>query len=94
MIISHIETPLYNYFNFHAEEVISSNYLNDDNQGIYISSLQFETVNRLFNYIKEYLNLYSNSLEYIKCPYCTNGFRKEVDFYFYKKNRIYDYFEN
>ena len=53
MIISHIETPLYNYFNFHAEEVISSNYLNDDNQGIYISSLQFETVNRLFNYIKE-----------------------------------------
>lgn len=53
MIISHIETPLYNYFNLHAEEVISSNYLNDDNQGIYISSLQFETVNRLFNYIKE-----------------------------------------
>ena len=53
MIISQIETPLYNYFNLHAEEVISSNYLNDDNQGIYISSLQFETVNRLFNYIKE-----------------------------------------
>lgn len=53
MIISHIETPLFNYFNLHAEEVISSNYFNDDNQGIYISSLQFETVNRLLNYIKE-----------------------------------------
>ena len=53
MIISHIETPLYNYFNLHAEEVISSNYLNDDNQGICISSLQFETINRLLNYIKE-----------------------------------------
>jgi hypothetical protein len=53
MIISHIETPFYNYFNLHAEEVISSNYLNDDNEGIYISSLQFETVNRLFNYIKK-----------------------------------------
>lgn len=37
----------------HAEEVISSNYLNDDNQGIYIKSLQFETVNRLLNFIKE-----------------------------------------
>ncbi|WP_405252582.1 hypothetical protein [Dokdonia sp. Asnod3-C12] len=53
MIISLIETPEYSYFNLHAEEVISSNYLNDDNQGIYISSLQFETANRLFNFIKE-----------------------------------------
>jgi hypothetical protein len=53
MIISLIETPEYSYFNLHAEEVISSNYLNDDNQGIYISSLQFETVNRLFNFIKK-----------------------------------------
>jgi len=53
MIISYIEKPLYIYFNLHAEEVISSNYLNDDNQGIYIKSLQFETINRLFNFIKE-----------------------------------------
>ncbi|MCF7560909.1 hypothetical protein L3X39_09705 [Sabulilitoribacter multivorans] len=51
MIVSHIENPKFNYFKLHAEEVISSNYLNDDNQGIYISSLQFETVNRLYNYI-------------------------------------------
>lgn len=53
MIISFIENPQYTYFNLHAEEVISSNYLNDDNQGVYISSLQFETVNRLYNFIKE-----------------------------------------
>lgn len=53
MIISYIENPLYIYFNLHAEEVISSNYLNDDNQGIYIASLQFETINRIFNFIKE-----------------------------------------
>ena len=53
MIISYIEKPLYIYFNLHAEEVISSNYLNDDNQGIYIKSLQFETVSRLFTFIKE-----------------------------------------
>ncbi len=53
MIISNIQTPLFIYFNLHAEEVISSNYLNDDNQGINISSLQFETVCRLFNFIKE-----------------------------------------
>lgn len=52
MIISFIENPKYIYFNLHAEEVISSNYLNDDNQGIYISSLQFETVNRLYDFIK------------------------------------------
>ncbi|WP_405246099.1 hypothetical protein [Cellulophaga sp. Asnod2-G02] len=53
MIVSLIETPNYSYINLHAEEVISSNYLNDDNQGIYISSLQFETVNRLFNFLKQ-----------------------------------------
>tara|TARA_R110002126_G_scaffold142546_5_gene288459 strand:+ start:15834 stop:16853 length:1020 start_codon:yes stop_codon:yes gene_type:complete len=53
MIVSLIETPEYSYINLHAEEVISSNYLNDDNQGIYISSLQFETVNRLFNFLKK-----------------------------------------
>lgn len=53
MIVSLIKTPNYSYINLHAEEVISSNYLNDDNQGIYISSLQFETVNRLFNFLKQ-----------------------------------------
>mgnify|MGYP003606498120 CR=1 FL=1 len=53
MIISYIENPLYIYFNLHAEEVISSNYLNDDNQGVYIASLQFETINRIYNFIKE-----------------------------------------
>ena len=52
MIISLIENTEYIYFNLHAEEVISSNYLNDDNQGIYISSLQFKTLNRLFDFIK------------------------------------------
>lgn len=53
MIISLIETRSYIYFNLHAEEVISSSYLNDDNEGIYISSLHFETVNRIFVYVKE-----------------------------------------
>lgn len=53
MIISYIENQQFTYFNLHAEEVISSNYLNDDNQGIYIKSLQFETVNRLLNFINE-----------------------------------------
>lgn len=53
MIISCIKKPEYIYFNLHAEEVISSNYLNEDDQGIYIASLQFETVNRLFNFVNE-----------------------------------------
>jgi acyl carrier protein len=60
MIVSLIETPNYSYINLHAEEVISSNYLNDDNQGIYISSLQFETVNRLFNFLKKAPAKFSN----------------------------------
>lgn len=53
MVISFIENPKFIYFSLHAEEVISSNYLNDDNEGIYIKSLQFETINRVFNFIKE-----------------------------------------
>lgn len=53
MIISHINKPMYIYFNLHAEEVISSNYLNDDNQGIDITSLQYETICRLFNFIRD-----------------------------------------
>jgi len=53
MIVSVIENLEFIYFNLHAEETISSNYLKDDNQGIYISSLQFETVYRLFNFINE-----------------------------------------
>ena len=61
MIISCIKKPEYIYFNLHAEEVISSNYLNDDDQGIYIASLQFETINRLFNFIKDSdIGTYSN----------------------------------
>lgn len=52
MIISRIDTDNFFYFSLHAEEVISSSYLNDDNQGIFISSLQFETVNRIFQHIK------------------------------------------
>ncbi|GAB3417282.1 hypothetical protein [Niabella aquatica] len=52
MIISHINTEHYAYFKLHAEEVISSNYLNDNNEGIYIRSLQFETVNRVYEHIK------------------------------------------
>ncbi len=52
MIISLIDNTEYLYFNLHAEEVISSNYLNDDNQGIYISSLQFKTLNRLYEFVK------------------------------------------
>ncbi len=60
MIVSLIETPNYSYINLHAEEVISSNYLNDDNQGIYISSLQFETINRLFNFLKKASDQFNN----------------------------------
>ncbi len=60
MIVSLIKTLNYSYINLHAEEVISSNYLNDDNQGIYISSLQFETVNRLFNFLKKASGQFNN----------------------------------
>lgn len=53
MIISFLESSAEYYVNLHAEEVITSNYLNDNNEGIYVSSLQFETINRLYLFLSK-----------------------------------------
>ncbi|UXD71087.1 hypothetical protein MUK51_07280 [Sphingobacterium faecium] len=47
MIVSLIKGVDYLHFSLHAEEVITSNYIKDNNEGVYVSSLQFETVDRL-----------------------------------------------
>lgn len=51
MIISKINTENYSYFNLHAEEVITSNFINDDNSGIYLDRLQTVTILRVINKI-------------------------------------------
>lgn len=53
MIVSLIKNVNYIYFSLHAEEVITSNYIKDNNDGIFVSSLQFETIERLYNFLKE-----------------------------------------
>lgn len=53
MIVSFIKNVNYIYFSLHAEEVITSNYIKDNDDGIFVSSLQFETIERLFSFIKE-----------------------------------------
>lgn len=53
MIVSLIKNVDYLYFSLHAEEVFTSNYIKDNNEGIFVSSLQFETVDRLFNFVKD-----------------------------------------
>ncbi len=52
MIISKIVTQNYIYFNLHAEEVIYSNYINDDKSGIYGDRLQIPTINRIIEEIE------------------------------------------
>jgi hypothetical protein len=54
MIVSFIKDVNYLYFNLHAEEVITSNYYKENNKGIYVSSLHFETVDRLYCFIKDF----------------------------------------
>ncbi|WP_321278820.1 hypothetical protein [Marinifilum fragile] len=49
MIISKIKTERYIYFNMHAEEVVTSNFIKDDNAGIYCDRLQIETVQRIID---------------------------------------------
>lgn len=51
MIVSLIKNVDYLYFSLHAEEVFTSNYIKDNNEGVYVSSLQFETVDRLLNFV-------------------------------------------
>lgn len=52
MIISAIETSDYIYFNVHAEEVVTSNYLADDNIGIFGDRLQIVTLLRISEYLR------------------------------------------
>ncbi|WPO89313.1 hypothetical protein [Chryseobacterium sp. HR92] len=52
MIVSLIKNVNYIYFSLHAEEVITSNYIKDNNDGIFVSSLQFETIERLYIFLK------------------------------------------
>jgi len=51
MIISAIKTDKYTYVNIHAEEVVTSNYLENDNSGIYGRRLQIITLNRIFEHL-------------------------------------------
>ncbi|MFG4003414.1 hypothetical protein [Flavobacterium aquidurense] len=53
MVVSLIKNADYLYFSLHAEEVVTSNYLKDTNEGVYISSLQFETVDRIVTFIRD-----------------------------------------
>lgn len=53
MIVSLIKNVNYIYFSLHAEEVITSNYIKDNNDGIFVSSLQFETIERLYLFLRD-----------------------------------------
>jgi hypothetical protein len=52
MIISKITTDNFTYFNLHAEEVITSNFIEENNIGIYGDRLQISTVERIIDFIK------------------------------------------
>jgi len=53
MIVSQIKDTNYLYFSLHAEEVFTSNYVKDNNEGIFIRSLQYETICRLLIFLQE-----------------------------------------
>lgn len=52
MIVSEIKNASYIYFSLHAEEVFTSNYIKDNNDGIFITSLQYETICRLLAHLQ------------------------------------------
>ncbi len=53
MIISKIITENFIYFNLHAEEVITSNFIEDNNIGIFGDRLQISTIDRIIEAIKK-----------------------------------------
>ncbi|VEH21458.1 Uncharacterised protein [Chryseobacterium nakagawai] len=53
MIVSQIKNANFLYFSLHAEEVFTSNYIKDNNDGIFVRSLQYETVCRLFAHLQD-----------------------------------------
>ncbi len=53
MIVSQIKDGNYLYFSLHAEEVFTSNYIKDNDEGIFVGSLQYETICRLLAHLQK-----------------------------------------
>lgn len=47
MIISRLKTESFEYYNLHSEEVVTSNFIEDNNQGVFCDRLQSITLERL-----------------------------------------------
>ena len=57
MVVSLIKTENYNYYNFHAEQVMLANYFTDNSeQGIYEDLLISDTVEKIFTDVKTNVN--------------------------------------
>lgn len=56
MIISKIQASKYIYYNLHAEQVITSNYFEDSNSGVYEDRLSISTILRIIENINENKN--------------------------------------
>lgn len=60
MIISRLKTENFNYYNLHSEEVVTSNFIEDINQGVFCDRLQSITLERLLKDINENVSDDSN----------------------------------
>lgn len=56
MIVSKIQASKYIYYNLHAEQVITSNYFEDSNSGVYEDRLSISTILRIIENINENKN--------------------------------------
>lgn len=60
MIISRLTAENFNYYNLHSEEVVTSNFIEDINQGVFYDRLQSITLDRLQKDIQDYIPNNSN----------------------------------
>lgn len=78
MIISKIETKDFIYFNLHAEEVITSNFIEDDNSGIFSDRLQIVTIQRVFDHLKKKSSTKNIVFDFNHLKACQPNLNREI----------------
>lgn len=78
MIISKIITEEYIYFNLHAEEVITSNFVDDNNRGIFCDRLLIPTIKRIIDNIKQSKEVINIVFDFNNIIACQENLNKTI----------------
>ncbi len=78
MIISKIKTKDFTYFNMHAEEVVTANYIEDLNTGVYTDRLQIVTIQRVLKCLQSESIIKNIVLDFKNINACQPNLNKQL----------------